>query len=235
MNGKTHRVMKPQAWRHTTGSNHPATCSGCVRVATGETLARPGGPRITLWTIPGLAGWALVITFTAAIAGCVAAPRIETQKAPGADYSEYRTFAVMPASASDLTQPPRQMIAARLTAMGLTEVDEAQADLAVSLKAEAVPKQDVTYWGCLPEPVSRARLGWYAGGAAPRGETIRWYLQQTLSVAIVDRRTRSLAWSGRFTAEGPPEIASEQLQKGIEELFEQFPAGPRVASLAPRQ
>ena len=119
--------------------------------------------------------------------------------------------------------------------MGLTEVDEAQADIAVSLKAEVVPKQDVTYWGCLSEPVSRARLGWYAGGTAPRGETIRWYLQQTLSVGIVDRRTRSLAWSGRFTSEGPPEIASEQLQKGVEELFEQFPAGPRVASLAPRQ
>ena len=165
--------------------------------------------------------------------GCSTTPKVQTQAKTGADYTNYHTFALMPLTvpgpASDpglmlrLAQPARQVVVETLTAKGFTETNHTQADLAVNLRGESLPRMAVTDWGYQPLPIYGPR-GYY-GMNAYRDVDVRPYEERTLSLELFDNRTKELVWVGWSKSEARGEIPVEKMQETIRRILLEFPPG----------
>jgi hypothetical protein len=174
----------------------------------------------------------LTVALAVALTACSTTPKVHTQAKPGADYTRYRTFALMPlpatGPASDpglmlrLAGPARQAVVEALAAKGLTEADRAQADIAVNLRGQSLPKTEVSDWGYRAVPVYGV-MGRRYGYAGSRDVDARSYEERTLNIEIFDNRTKELAWAGWSTSEASGEIKVEKLQEAIRRILAEFP------------
>ena len=172
----------------------------------------------------------------AVIAGaCSSTPRVETETSQGADFSRYRTFALMPLPtaspasdpdrASRLASPARQTVTETLQAKGLSESDRAQSDIVVNLYGKSLPKEEVNNWGYMALPPGRSPMGTYSGVNRYRGENVAGFEQRTLTIEIFDNKSKQLVWTGRCTAEQSGEVKVDQVQDAIRRTLARFPAG----------
>jgi hypothetical protein len=169
------------------------------------------------------------------LSGCSTTPKVQTEAQPGTDYYRYHTFALMPLAstgpASDpglvlrLAKPARASVIEALTAKGLAEADRSQADLAINLRGQSLPRVEITEWGYHPAPVY-GRRGRYYGYSGSRNVDVRSYEQRTLSVEIFDNRTKGLVWVGWSTSESGGEVKVEKLQQAIGYILAEFPPAP---------
>ncbi len=164
--------------------------------------------------------------------GCSTTPKVQTQTKADTDYARYHTFALMPQTASGptsdpglmlrLVQPARQAVVETLTAKGLTEADREEADLAVNLRGQSLPKVVVTDWGYQPIPA----YGWRGrvyGFDSYRDVDVRTYEERTLSIELFDNRTKELVWVGWSKSDASGEIKVEKLQAAIRRILLEFP------------
>jgi len=177
----------------------------------------------------------LFLAIAALLCGCATAPKVQTQAKPGADYSRYHTFALMPLPASPVTtdpgmmlrlvDPARQAVITVLRTNGFTQTELAQADLAVNLRGQSLPKVQVTDWGYQPMMV-RGRRGRYYGYGGYRDIDVRNYEERTLSIEIFDNQTKDLVWVGWATTTSSKQFSSEEIQETIQRILADFPPQP---------
>lgn len=186
----------------------------------------------TAMVLPRLKSWMALFTATAvALAGCSTTPKVQTEARASGDLSNFKTFALLPLPTSvpgadpglmsRVAEPARRAAIEGFTAKGLREVELAQADLAVNLRGEALPKVEATELGYTTFPTSHIAYRVPVPGA---GSTVRNYEERKLVVEVFDNRTKSLAWVGSIQRESQGPVAIEILQESIRAVIAKFPS-----------
>jgi hypothetical protein len=182
-----------------------------------------------------------VAVLAIAFAACSTTPKVNTQPKPGADFTKYHTFALMPlpttGPASDpglmlrVAEPAHKAAVEALTAKGLTEANPDQADIAVNLRGQFLPKVQVTNYGYVAGPAyARGRFGGYAGGSYYQGQNVSNYEERTLTIEVFDNHTKELTWVGWSKRNATTQVDVEKLQEGIRSILAEFPAGTIASS-----
>ncbi len=164
--------------------------------------------------------------------GC--ATPVQTDYKSGTNFAGYRTFALMPlpqpATAADpgmvlrLAQPAREAVVGGLTAKGLTEAPVSQADLAVNLKGQSLPRVEVNNYG-YTYPVM-TRYGTMTVVQNPY-TSVSTYTERTLVIEMFDTHRKELVWVGstRKNTSSKP-VTPQALQDAIRKVLAKFPPSP---------
>ena len=192
------------------------------------------------------AAWAVALI--AALTGCSTTPKVYSDYNTAVNFNAYKTFAVLtprasgagidPGAAMRLTQPVQQTVREALTAKGMTEVAREQADFAVSVRGESIPKIEVTDMGytAYPYPYGASRAGWahygayggYGGyGGYNSGVSVRETTERKLIVEIFDNASRQEAWVGWMEKSGGS-VDTEKLLAGLRLILGGFPPVPEA-------
>jgi hypothetical protein len=170
------------------------------------------------------------------VAGC--ATPVKTDYKAGADFSKYRTFAVMPlpqrASAEDpglvlrVGQPAKQAVVEALTAKGLTEAATDQADLTVALHGKSLPKVEIRDYG-YNYPVM-TRYGMVSVYQTPyvSASSVSTTTERTLIIELLDNHTKELVWVGWTKKDSSEPVKVEALQEAIRKVLAEYP--PKTSS-----
>jgi len=194
--------------------------------------------------------WATLLKFSAASLFCLlisacattsssstssgsSTPSVNTQTEPGLNYSQYKTFAMLPLAkespASDpglmarISEPAHAAVVQALAAKGLKEADMAAADLAVTLHGRSVPKVQTTDWGYKSGP----NYGKRQVMSAERDIEVEHYDERTLTIEIFDNHTKQQVWSGAKSANTTGKLEAAKLQDAIRSVLASFPAGSK--------
>jgi hypothetical protein len=166
------------------------------------------------------------------LAGCQSLPPVETETAPDADFSAYRTFAVLkpqanqvstdPGALMRISGPAQQAVIDNLTASGLIKAEQDQADFSVNLRGESLPKIDIDNWG-----YSQVAFTRYGRRAVPvyGGTQITSYDERTLIVEMYDNQSKEMVWVGWMTTESNGNITVEQVVEAIHHILKDVPVG----------
>ena len=191
-------------------------------------------PKSSLLTLK-LAATVCAGALVAMLSGC-AAPKIHTEHDSAANFAAYKTFAVLPFAASGagtdpgaalrLATPAGQAVRDSLAAKGLSEAARDQADCAVSVRGESLPRVEVTGMGYTTYPVGVRRRGWvYYGGVHAVG--VETTLDRKLIVEVFDNATHKLAWVGWTEHSGDGTVKAEKLSEEIRRILAGFPPAPQ--------
>ena len=163
---------------------------------------------------------------------------VKTDYKAGADFSRYRTYALMPltqqAPAQDrdlllkLSGPARDAVRDALGAKGLTEAALGPADLSVTLQGRSLPKVEIRDYG-YTYPVM-TRYGMVTVVQNPY-TSVSTYNERTLIIEMLDNHTKELVWVGWMTKQSSSTVTPEKLQDAIRNILAEFP--PPVKSPRP--
>jgi hypothetical protein len=166
------------------------------------------------------------------LAGGCATP-VKTNYKTGTSFSQYHTFALMPlptqAPADDpglilrVAQPARETVTACLKAKGLAEASADQADLAVNLRGQSLPRVEVTDSGFTYPVMTR-----YGTVPVVRNPytSVYTYNERTLIIEMIDRKAKEVVWVGWMKKDSKDPVKTEDLQKAIERILEKYPPPP---------
>jgi Domain of unknown function (DUF4136) len=182
---------------------------------------------------------ALVAALAILLSACSTTPKVSTQATPGADFTRYHTFALVPLPTTGpvndpglmlrVGQPARQAVVETLVARGLAEVDLKQADLAVNLRGQFLPKVEVTDLGYRAAPVY-GRRGRPVGMVGYNDVEVRNFEERTLNVEIFDNRSKEMIWVGWCKSEASGEVKAERVQEVIRKILSKFPANSSAST-----
>ena len=164
--------------------------------------------------------------------GCSTVPKVHTQPKADADYTRYHTFTLMPLPSTGpvsdpgamlrVAEPARQAVIQTLAAKGLKEADRAQADIAVNLRGQSLPKVEVTDLG-YSYPVY-TRHGSVAIVQNPY-TSVYTYDERTLAVEIYDNHSKEMVWTGWSSTKSSRPVNAEAVSNAVQRILVKFPAG----------
>jgi hypothetical protein len=174
------------------------------------------------------------------VAGCATKPpKVNTEFDSQADFKEAKTFAVLPLPKSIPGADPglamrvsgtvENTIRAAMTAKGYTEVEKADADIAVLLHGKLVPKTDVTDWGFTPSygayGWNRGYRGYYGGMYAGSSVSVDQYNEGTMIAEVYDVDSKSMIWVGWITgrANQKREGEQERVSMNVDRILALYP------------
>jgi hypothetical protein len=175
----------------------------------------------------------VVILMALLMAGCAAAPKPRTQVRDGADFSRFKTFALLPlpssGPASDpglmlrLAEPLRAALVEGFTTLGYAEAAQDAADFTVNVRGEILPRTEVSDWGYR----GSYAFGPYGTLLFPpySGPAVSTYDEQTLIIEVADRITKELVWVGwmkRGTYRRSVKV--EEATAAVRQILAEFPA-----------
>jgi hypothetical protein len=172
------------------------------------------------------------------LSGCQtgSVPRVQTERSPTADFSAYRTFAVLPPSGGVSTVPPseqmrlggpmRSHLEARLLERGLKAVPTDQADIVFELVGTVTP--EITLY---PSPMgmeiyrrgpflSRYPLGYYYSTGTMVATTDRGML----SLMAYNSREKSAVWAAWVEGNYAPGVKLETVTATLDAMLATLPA-----------
>jgi hypothetical protein len=187
-----------------------------------------------------LRNWVLIVAGTAMLAACASGPDIRRESNPAAQFGTYKTFGFFPELATDragyeslFTSRMKEATRRVMESKGYTYTQD-DPDLLLNFFANVQDKQEVrsTPGSMHASPYSMGYYGYrdpfYYGMSTPQVTTVN-YKQGTVSIDLVDRDKRILAWSataeGRIqkkTLQNPGPVIDELAQ----ELMAPLPAAP---------
>lgn len=179
----------------------------------------------------------MLLLATLLLLGCATA-NLRTEYNKSVDFSQYKTFTVLPIPQHVQGAVPGAMIGMApaleqtlretLQSKGYTEAPAGEADFAVGIRGQIVPKTRVKDYGYYyPTGVNWA-------SSYPQyipATSVSQYEEGTLIVEIFDAKSKELAWVGWNTVkrvEGAP-INIDRVQQGIREILGRFPPPPSDA------
>ena len=189
---------------------------------------------------------ACAVALVAGLTGCSTTPKVYSDYNTAVNFKAYKTFAVLaprasgggmdPGAAVRLAQPVQQTVREALTAKGMTEVAREQADFAVTVRGEAIPKIEVTDMGytAYPYPYGASRAGWahygayggYGGyGGYNSGVSVQNTTERKLIIEIFDNASRQEAWVGWMERTGGS-VETEKVLEGVRLILGGFPPEP---------
>lgn len=168
------------------------------------------------------------IALTFGLTGC-STPKVQTAHDNAVNFSRYKTFALLPlvatGAATDpgaalrLAQPAEQAARESLLAKGLIEVARDQADCAVAVRGESLPRVEVTQWGYTRPVYTR-----YGRVTVQHGDVdVRSTVDRKLVVEVFDNASHKQAWVGWTEHTGGGEVKPEKLQAAIRKILTGFP------------
>ncbi len=173
----------------------------------------------------------LLVIALAVVVGCETTPEVSTETKAGADFSRYRTFALLPLPQPPVTadagarlrlaEPARQAVVAALAAKGYTEAPRESAYLSVNVRGQSLPKVEVTDWGL--HQVVYTRAGPVNVVRNP-GTTVSSYQERTLSIELYDNASKDLVWVGWASQRGQGQVEVEVLTNAIHQVLLKLPA-----------
>lgn len=143
---------------------------------------------------------------------CFAGPSISTQAAPGVNFSAYKTYSWVQASAPAGGNPVMQQqimndFNSALAQKGYQQI-QSGGDLSLIMTTGAREKTDVESWG---------RFGLQT--------SVYQYTQGQLSLDAFDSRTQQAVWHGQASETIDPDKPNpSKVSAGIQKLMAQFPA-----------
>ena len=180
----------------------------------------------------------LVVAAAGLIAACASGPRVQVDKDPAVDMQAYKTFAFFDPVSTDRSRYSTLMSSRlklttrlQLERLGL-RYDERNPDLRVNFFVNLADRQEVRSAAAGPGGFYRYRAGAYAAWSRyPYEIETRDYKAGTLSVDLVDTRTKSLVWQG--LAEGKVKEEALRDPSGaidaiVAALFRNFPEEPKA-------
>ena len=161
-------------------------------------------------------------------AGC--STPVKTDYKAGADFSRYRTYAVMPlaqkAPVQDrdlllrLSGPATDAVQSELDAKGLTQAALGPADLSVTLQGQSLPRVEIRDYG-YTYPVM-TRYGMVTVVQNPY-TSVSTYNERRLIIEMLDNHTKELVWVGWMTKQSSRPVTPERLQEAIRKILAEFP------------
>lgn len=186
----------------------------------------------------------LAVAALAALAGCATAPEVRTIVEPGADLSQYRTFAFYSPLGTDragyqtiVSQHLKAATRRELEARGL-RLDESAPQLLVNFNASLAQRVQVTSypamgWGAYG--YYGYRWGFY-GGWPLYYHDVYTYQEGTVGVDLVDAARKQLVWEGLVVGTVTPKELDQlqaSLERAVQLAFARFPLAPLPAVPAP--
>lgn len=172
--------------------------------------------------------WVLSIAGILLTAGC--STPIKTDYKAGTDFARYRTFALLPlpqrGSAEDpglvlrLAEPAREAVKSALGAKGLTEAPADQADLAVNLRGQSLPRVEVSNYGYTYPAITR--YGMVPVVVNPQ-TSVSTYNERTLIIELLDSRAKEMVWVGWVKKSSSKPVSADDLQQAIREVLDKYP------------
>ena len=158
-------------------------------------------------------------------------PKVKIEIDPDSDLSQYKTFAIMPLPtdlpgidpgvALSFGRIAKDVIETEISAKGYTGANLTQADFAVNVRGQVVPKIDVNEYGY----GHYGPRGWWR--TYPYGNvTVHEYKEGTLIVEIYDGSTKKMVWVGWVTGRrksGNPD--PERFRELLGRIIAPFPGG----------
>lgn len=165
---------------------------------------------------------------------CTTVPKVQTQYKPTANFSEVKTFAVLPMPSQitgadpgvmvELAGPAKQAIIRDLEAKGYQQAPKSSADIWVGLHGELLPRTQVIDTGYVPTGYSDPWLDSYPYQPT---QIVRNYEQGTLAIEIYDNDggEGDLSWVGWTTTKraAGAAINVDKTIAGIHEILADFP------------
>jgi hypothetical protein len=171
----------------------------------------------------------LVATAFAASPARARALDVETDFDPGTNFAALRSYYwtnVDPSPNDIMNDRIMGAVNYWLTLKGLHQATAAEADVAVSAHVTTQEKQELQtyydggYWGW--------GWGWGWGGPGYATTTVHNYLVGTLTVDLLNAKTKKLIWRGTATDEvsDDPQKNARHIQKAVAKMFEDhYPPG----------
>jgi hypothetical protein len=163
------------------------------------------------------------------VAGC--ATPVHTDYKSGVNWAQYRTFAMLPlpqqASASDpglvlrLAEPTREAVRSALAAKNLTEAPANQADLAVNLRGQSLPRVEINNYGYTYPAMTR--YGYPITVVENPYTTVSTYDERTLIIELLDNHAKELVWIGWLKKQTSGQVQAKDLQQAIHEILAKYP------------
>ncbi|GHC12750.1 DUF4136 domain-containing protein [Cerasicoccus arenae] len=164
------------------------------------------------------------------LGACTTVPKVQTRYSPSADFSDVKTFAVLPMPTQitgaepgvmvELAAPAKAAIIADMEAKGYQQAPVETADITVGLHGELLPRTQVINTGYMPQTYSDPWLNSYP---YQQQQIVRNYDQGTLALEI--SRQGKLDWVGWSTQKRAPgaTINTDNVIAGIHEILADFP------------
>ena len=189
---------------------------------------------------------ACAVAIAMGLTGCNTTPKVYSDANTTVNFGAYKSFAILelrasgpgidPGAAMRLTQPVQQTVREVLTARGMTEKPREQADFAVRVRGESLPKVEVTDWGYTSYPYGYGvhRAGWnhyggygYAGYGGTGGVQVTTTDERKLIIEIYDNASRQEAWVGWMERTGG-KVETEKVLEGVRLILAGFPPGAQT-------
>lgn len=161
---------------------------------------------------------------------------VKTEFKSETQFAAYRTFAVLPYScpipARDpgvvfrLAEPAKDAAIAALTAKGFHQAELKQADFAVNLRGESIPRVRIDEWGY----TRYAHTARYGRIPIHYGDVdVQSYDEKTLTIEIFDNKSHELVWVGWMTRDTVGTVSVKQIEKAVANILAKFPPAPTAA------
>ncbi|WP_309398727.1 DUF4136 domain-containing protein [Cerasicoccus maritimus] len=178
----------------------------------------------------------LCLLFIAILGACSRVPKVQTQANPQANFSDIKTFAVLPLPTQitgadpgamvEIAGPAKAAIVGDMEAKGYQQVSQADADILVNLHGELLPRTQVIDTGIAPPPGYYGDP-WITGYPYASQQIVRNYEQGTLAIEISKNvgGQPQLEWVGWTTSKRAPgaKINVDNVVAGIHEILADFP------------
>jgi hypothetical protein len=175
----------------------------------------------------------LVAILAMAVSACASGPRIYTDADPTADFGKFRTFAFVEGAGKDIAGQYQTLSGQRIEdAINLAmvsrgyQLDIHQPDLLINFHLMTVEKTRASppvYMGGYYGYRSGMYVGW-PGYVEPG--YVDSYTEGTLSIDLVDRRTRQMVWEGTAVARVTTtmrETPNETVRAAVASIFASYP------------
>lgn len=173
--------------------------------------------------------WLFALVPTLALA---ATPKVTTDSDPSANFSSYKTYywSKQPDGGSPLMQQRVvNGVNARLQAQGWTLAPDASADVAIAAHVATSQKQSLdTFYTGTPMGGWGWRGGWGGFNTGMATTNVHTFNVGTLVIDMFDNKSHQAVWRGTMSGTVPssPTKADDELEKGLDKLFAQFPPQP---------
>lgn len=185
---------------------------------------------------PSVEVWLAALGLLLLLAGCQTTPKVNVETDKQAAFAAYHTYHLMDLPAQIPGGDPGLMLRLRdtiettihstLTGKGYQAVPREQADMAVVVRGEIVPKVDVHDWGYSPGMSwgYRRHGSRYVYGTSYSSLDVDAYHEGLLAVEVYDNQTKRQVWVGWSQARTDRKsVDSDRVATALREILMRYP------------
>ncbi len=170
------------------------------------------------------------------VSGCQTTPKVNVETDKNASFAAYQSFHLLdlpqqipggdPGLMLRLRDTIEQTVNSSLAGKGYQAVPHEEADIAVLLRGEIIPKVDVHDWGYSPAANwGYRRHGYrYVYGTSYSSFDVDTYNEGLLAIEIYDNKTKRQVWVGWSKARiDPKSIDPARVEAALREILMRYP------------